>query len=101
MEYITKTLGLNVAQKPWKYFQEMPYYIQDAFRIDKVTLEKIEALFIYPKIELEHIAALKKQIARIQKMEPIPVVIVLQTISRYRRDALIAAKIPFVVPGKQ
>ena len=41
MEYITKTLGLNVAQKPWKYFQEMPYYIQDAFRIDKVTLEKI------------------------------------------------------------
>ena len=101
MEYITKTLGLNVAQKPWKYFQEMPYYIQDAFRIDKVTLEKIEALFIYPKIELEHISALKKQIARIQKMEPIPVVIVLQTISRYRRDALIAAKIPFVVPGKQ
>lgn len=101
MEYITKTLGLNVAQKPWKYFQEMPYYIQDAFRIDKVTLEKIEALFIYPKIELEHIAALKKQIARIQKMEPIPVVIVLRTISRYRRDALIAAKIPFVVPGKQ
>ena len=101
MEYITETLGLNVAQKPWKYFQEMPYYIQDAFRIDKVTLEKIEALFIYPKIELEHIAALKKQIGRIQKMDPIPVVIVLHTISRYRRDALIAAKIPFVVPGKQ
>jgi len=101
MDYITKTLGLNVTQKPWKYFTEMPYYIQDTFHIEKVTLETIEALLLYPRTELEHIAALKKQIARIQKMESIPAVIVLQTISRYRRDALIAAKIPFVVPGKQ
>lgn len=101
MEYIERVLGLKTSRQQWQHLQRMPYYIQDRFNIEKVMLEDFPALFVYPQTELEHIGALQKHIARIQKAEMLPVVIVLQAISRYRREAFIEAKIPFVVPEKQ
>ena len=101
MEFIEKVLGLSVSRQPWEHLQKMPYYIQDRFTIEKVALGNIATLFIYPKTELDHTAALQKHIARIQKVESIPVVIVLLSMSRYRRDAFVEARIPFVVPDKQ
>ena len=101
MEFIEKILGLDVSRQPWEHLQKMPYYIQDRFTIEKVALGNIATLFIYPRTELDHTAALQKHIARIQKAESIPVVIVLLSMSRYRRDAFVEARIPFVVPDKQ
>ena len=101
MEFIEKVLGLSVSRQPWEHLQKMPYYIQDRFTIEKVALGNIATLFIYPKTELDHTAALQKHIARIKKAESIPVVIVLLSMSRYRRDAFVEARIPFVVPDKQ
>ena len=75
--------------------------IQDRFTIEKATLGDMETLFLYSKTELDHTAALQKHIARIQKTENIPAVIVLPSMSRYRRDAFVEARIPFVVPEKQ
>lgn len=101
MEYIERVLGLTVSKQAWEHLQKMPYYIQDRFDVEKVFLENMTTLFLYPKAELDHIVALQKHIARIQKAENLPAVIVLPAISRYRRDAFIEAKIPFVVPEKQ
>lgn len=101
MEFIEKVLGLSVSRKPWEHLQKLPYYIQDRFTIEKATLGTMAALFLYPKTELDHMAVLQKHIARIRKAENIPVVVVLPSMSRYRRDAFIEAKIPFVVPEKQ
>ena len=101
MEFIEKVLGLRVSRQPWEHLQKMPYYIQDRFAIEKVALGNMETLFLYPKAELDHMAALQKHIARIQKSENLPVVITLPSMSRYRRDAFVEARIPFVVPDKQ
>lgn len=101
MEFIEKVLGLSVLRQPWEHLQKIPYYIQDRFTIEKVVLGNIATLFVYPKTELDHTAALQKHIARIQKAEALPVVIVLLSMSRYRRDAFVEARIPFVVPDKQ
>lgn len=101
MEFIEKVLGLRVTRQSWEHLQKMPYYIQDRFTIEKAILGNMETLFLYPKIEIDHTAALQKHIARIQKAETIPAVIVLPSMSRYRRDAFVEARIPFVVPGKQ
>ena len=65
MEFIEKVLGLDVSRQPWEHLQKMPYYIQDRFTIEKVALGNIATLFIYPKTELDHTAALQKHIARI------------------------------------
>lgn len=101
MEYIKETLGLAVTSESWAYMGKMPYFIMDLYEIRKVTIGPTDTLFLYPKKELSTVAAVKKHIARIQQAERLPVVIELKAINRYRRDALIAAGIPFVVPGNQ
>ncbi len=101
MEYIEKTLGITMEYQPWKYEAELPYYLLERYEIQQAVLQGVKAIFLYPKTELEQIAAIKKQIARIQKLEPLPVVLVLKNINRYRREYLLSANIPFVVPDKQ
>ena len=58
-------------------------------------------IFLYPKTELEQIEVLKKHIARIQKNENLPVVLVLKELSFRQKEYLIREKIPFIVDGKQ
>ena len=100
MEYIDKNWAW-MPLEPWEHFAKMPYFIHDKYNIKKATIGEIAALFLYPNGELGRIEALKKQIARVQKAEILPMVVVLSSVSRYRRDALIEARIPFVIPGKQ
>lgn len=101
MDYIEMMLGIKVQTQSWKREEELPYYILGRYEIRQVMMDSVKALFLYPKSELDQLASVKKQIARIQSIEALPVVIVLSKISRSRRQYLIAARIPFVVPEKQ
>lgn len=101
MDYIENVLGIKVQYETWQYEAELPYYIMDHYELKLVIIGSVRAIFLYPKAELDQILSLKKQIARIQRLEAIPVVIVLQHISRNRREYMISAHIPFVVPGRQ
>lgn len=101
MHYITETLGLRVTYATWDFAKDMPYFIADRYEITKITIGTVDALMITLKIEFPTVGTLQKHIARIQKSDALPVVIKLESITKYRRDALIKAGIPFVVPGKQ
>lgn len=101
MDYIEKILGMKTQYKSWQHEAELPYYILDRYELYEVTLGTVKTIFLSPKTELEQLAAVKKQIARIQKTENLPVVLFLKSISRTRREYLISSKIPFVVPDKQ
>ena len=101
MDYIEKTLGLKACYQPWNHTAELPYYLLDRYDFQQVTLDSVKTLFIYPKTELDQLASIKKQVAKIQKFEPLPVVIILNNISRSRLQYMISAHIPFIVPQKQ
>ena len=60
-----------------------------------------KVIFLYPKTELEQFEVLKKHIARIQKKENLPVVLVLNELSYRQKEYLLREKIPFIVDGKQ
>ena len=101
MDYIGQTLGLKVTYIPWDGANNMPYLITDRYEIQKVAIGTVTAWMITLKVEFPSVGTIKKHIARIQKAEPYPAFLVLDRVSKYRRDALIKAHIPFVVPGKQ
>ena len=101
MDYIEKVLGVKITYKQWKHTDKMPFFILDRYDIQKASIDSTNALFLYLKTDLDHVGTLQKHIARIQREEHLPAVLVLETINRYRRDALIGAKIPFLVPDKQ
>ena len=101
MDYIGTMLGLNVTYLPCDGIKNMPYFITDLYDIQKVAIGSVLAWMLKVKAEFPTVNAIQKHIARIQKEEQYPVFLVLDGMSKYRRDALIKAHIPFVVPGKQ
>lgn len=101
MDYIENTLGLKVLYQPWNHTNELPYYLLDRYDFQQATLDSVKTLFLYPKTELDQLTSVKKHISKIQKFEPLPVVIILENISRSRLQYMLSAHIPFIVPEKQ
>lgn len=101
LDYIEKMLHIKVQAKTWNHEQELPYFILDRYEIKYVQLDQVQTLFLYPKLVLDQIGTLKKQILRIQQIEKLPIVIVLENITQSRREYLITARIPFIVENKQ
>lgn len=100
MEYLNKVLGVKVIYKDVE-FKHLPNFIATRYRLQLVSMNEQKIIFLYPKTELEQIELLKKHIARIQKNENLPVVLVLKELSFRQREYLLREKIPFVVDGKQ
>lgn len=100
MDYLDKVLGIKVIYKDVE-FKHLPNFIVTRYRLQLVSMNEQKIIFLYPKTELEQIEVLKKHIARIQKNENLPVVLVLKELSFRQREYLIREKIPFVADGKQ
>ena len=100
MEYLDKVLGVKVTYEDVE-FKHLPNFIATRYRLQMVSMNEQKMIFLYPKTELEQIEVLKKHIARIQKNENLPVVLVLKELSFRQKEYLIREKIPFIVDGKQ
>ena len=101
MDYIGVTLGLKVTYLPCDGIKNMPYFLTDLYDIQKVVIGSVSAWMLKVKAEFPTVNAIQKHIARIQKTEQTPAFLVFESLSKYRRDALIKAHVPFVVTGKQ
>ena len=100
MEYLDKVLGVKVTYDDVE-FKHLPNFIATRYRLRMVSMIEQKMIFLYPKTELEQIEVLKKHIARIQKNENLPVVLVLKELGFRQKEYLIREKIPFIVDGKQ
>ena len=100
MEYLNKVLGIEVAYENAE-FKHLPNFIVARYHLKMVSMNGKKVVFLYPKTELEQIEVLKKHIARIQKNENLPVVLVLKEITFRQKEYLIREKIPFIVEGRQ
>ena len=99
MEYLNKVLGVKVTYEDVD-FKHLPNFIVTRYRLQMVSMNEQKMVFLYPKAELEQIEVLKKHIARIQKNENLPVVLVLKELSYRQKEYLIREKIPFIVRWK-
>ena len=93
MEYLDKVLGVKVTYEDVE-FKHLPNFIATRYRLQMVSMNEQKMIFLYPKTELEQIEVLKKHIARIQKNENLPVVLVLKELGFRQKEYLI-------VDGKQ
>ena len=100
MEYLNKVLGIEVTYEDVE-FKHLPNFIVTRYRLQMASMNGKKVIFLYPKTELEQIEVLKKHIARIQKNENKPIVLVLNELGFRKKEYLIREKIPFIVEGKQ
>ena len=100
MEYLNHVLGVRVIYKDGLP-KSMPSFIDARYRLQKVALDGKEAVFLYPKTELEAVSAIKKHVDRVQRTEGVPAVLVPMKLTYRQKEYLLRDRIPFIVEGKQ
>jgi len=93
---LTQIFGVPVKYEEWNKESSLPFYIVANYDFQVATIENRKCIMLTVKGELESTPALKKHIKRIQETDNLPIVLVLPTVSSYRRKSLIENKIPFI-----
>lgn len=100
MNYIKHVLGIDVKYDK-ETVEHLPNFISFRYDVKRVTLNGIRAVFVYPKAELEQVAALKKQLVKLHDLVNSPVVLILDRLTSRFKEYLLREKIAFVVDKKQ
>lgn len=100
MEYLDSVLGISVVFRD-DAPSNIPNFIHARYKLQKATLDGREVVFLYPKTEMESISAIKKHIARIRRVEDLPVILVPERLTYREKEYLLRDRIPFIVEGKQ
>ena len=87
--------GISIKYETWNK-SSMPLYIAGSYNFRTAYIADKRCIMIKPKEELVTLPALKKQIAKIQEADRVPVVLELRAVSSYRRKSLIENNIPFI-----
>lgn len=101
MDYIEETLGLPVIPNHEFNSKSLPLYLTEHYQMTSAKIGEIPVVFITPRTDLEQTQVIKKHIHRIEQNTCANTVLVLKSVSYYRRKTLIEARIPFVIPNKQ
>lgn len=101
MEYLMKVLGIKTIYHENEKMQSMPSYILTRYNVKGVTLDGIKSVFVYPKIELDHINEVKKHLDRIRIVLCATPVLILDRLMFRQKEYLLRDRIPFIVEGKQ
>ena len=93
---LTSVFGLSIKYEVWNHQDSLPVYIAGSYDFHTAYIGNRRCIMLVPTEELVTLPALKKQIAKIQQIDNVPVVFELATLSNYRRQSLIENNIPFI-----
>ena len=100
MEYLTRVLGIHVDYKNG-ILTNLPNYIYSRYELKQVSLDGKDAVFVYPKVELDSVNAVKKHIDKISQISGTSAILVLDTLTYRYKEYLLRDHIPFIVDNKQ
>ena len=93
---LTSVFGISIKYEAWNYQNSLPVYIAASYNFRTAYIGNKRCIMLTPLEELATLPALKKQIAKIQQVDNVPVIFELTTVSIYRRKSLIENNIPFI-----
>jgi len=102
-DYLYEALGLPVRTEPWTDVTDLPIYIQDSYRLYRISIHG-ESFLVVVAIDGDGEntpASIRKHLEHIEKRTGLRCIYVQPTITAYNRRRLIEQRVPFIVPGNQ
>lgn len=100
--YLRTIFGTQMWLEEYHIYGNLPMYLTDNYQLCKLQIDADKYVLAKPKDAIKlNVTAIKKQLAQIQKYTSLPPVLVLENLRLSQRNALIQARIAFVVPEKQ
>lgn len=94
---LTNVFGLSIKYAAWSHQDRFAIlYIAGSYDFYTAYIGDKRCILLIPTEALATLPSLKKQIAKIQQIDNVPVVFELVTISKFRRGSFIENNIPFI-----
>lgn len=99
LNYLKKHLGTNIFSKSFHHSKDVPSYLINSYDYSLLKIFNVHSLFVKPKDFNLH--TYKKHLIKLLSFYDYQIVLLLDEITPYQREALIKNKIPFVVKNSQ
>lgn len=99
--YLNKNVDAKATIKSWQKKAVFPVFLLDRYSFYEMTILGTSCVLMEISDEKPGIDTLLKHIRRIESLTDRPVVLFYREITRYRRQSLIAKRIPFLIENGQ
>ena len=102
ISYLRTVFGSQICLQNYYKCDDLPMYLTENYSLFTLQIDSDEYILVKPKDGVKpKVDMLKKQMAHIQRFTKLQPVLLLETMRLPQRNALIQARIPFIVPEKQ
>ena len=99
--YLEEIFGLSVKIDIWDGINKLPLYLRNKREYFVLSMGDIQRVLLKNSSDNFSVSGFEKEMKEIEKLSGIPVILWLDAISTYQRNALIKGRISFIVPNSQ
>ena len=100
-KYLSEIFGLNVKIENWDGKRKLPLYLKIKREYFVLWIGDIQSILMKNETGIFNVSSFEKEIQEIKKYTEMPVILWLDAVSTYQRNALIKNKISFIIPNSQ
>ena len=99
--YLSEIFGLNAKIENWNGKSKLPLYLKNKRDYFVLSIGDVQSVLMKNDSETFNVSSFEKEMQQIEKYAEMPVILWLDAVSTYQRNALIKNKISFIVPNSQ
>ena len=100
-KYLNEIFGLNAKIENWNGKSKLPLYLKNKRDYFVLSIGDVQSVLMKNDSETFNVSSFEKEMQQIEKYVEMPVILWLDAVSTYQRNALIKNKISFIVPNSQ
>lgn len=100
-KYLAEIFGLSVKIEEWGGKSKLPLYLRNKREYFVLSMGDVQSILVKNNSGNFNVSGFAKEMQEIEKYSEMSVILWLDAISTYQRNALIKNRIPFIVPNSQ
>lgn len=100
-KYLYEIFGLNAKIENWNGKSKLPLYLKNKRDYFVLSIGDVQSILMKNNSETFNVSSFEKEMQQIEKFTEMPVILWLDAVSTYQRNALIKNNISFIIPNSQ
>ena len=101
INYLTEIFGVQAKIENWDGKNKLPLYLRNKRDYFVLSIGAMQSILMKNRSDSFHVSMFEKEMQEIEKLSGMSVVLWLDAVSTYQRNALVKNRIPFIVPDSQ
>ncbi len=100
-KYLAEIFGISVKIENWDGKSKLPLYLRNKREYFVLSMGNMQSVLMKNNSDNFNVSSFEKEMQEIEKYAEMSVILWLDAVSTYQRNALVKNRIPFIVPNSQ